>query len=97
MKIYSDKKTKQQLLEANECHREVLPMGRKKLGGDGCVYCLSFFGGGLFRAAPVAYGGSQARGPIEATAAGLHLNHSNAGSLTHTEPGQGSNLQPHGS
>ena len=30
-----------------------------------------------FRAAPMAYGGSQARGPIGATAAGLHHSHSN--------------------
>ena len=35
-------------------------------------FCLFAFS----RAAPVAYGGSQARGPIRATAAGLH--HSNA-------------------
>ena len=34
----------------------------------------------LFRAAPVAYGSSQARGRIGATAAGLHHSHSNAGS-----------------
>ena len=32
----------------------------------------------LFRATPEAYGGSQARGPIRATAAGLHHSHSNA-------------------
>ena len=32
----------------------------------------------LFRATPVAYGGSQARCRIEATAAGLHHSHSNA-------------------
>ena len=32
----------------------------------------------LFRAAPAACGGSQARGPIGATAAGLHQSHSNA-------------------
>ena len=31
----------------------------------------------LFRAAPEAYGGSQERGRIEATAAGLHHSHSN--------------------
>ena len=53
----------------------------------------------LFRAAPAAYGGSQTRGLIGATAAGLHHSHShggiwaasvtyttvhgNAGSLTH--------------
>ena len=34
-----------------------------------------------FRAVPVAYGGSQARGRIRAVATGLH--HSHAGSLTH--------------
>ena len=33
----------------------------------------------LFRAAPVAYGSSQARGRIRTTAAGLHHNHSNTG------------------
>ena len=32
----------------------------------------------LFRAAPAAYGSSQAGGRIGATAAGLHHNHSNA-------------------
>ena len=52
----------------------------------------------LFRAAPTAYGGSQARGPIRATAAGLDHSsqlgiramstnyttaHGNTGSLTH--------------
>ena len=39
------------------------------------VFFLSFF---VFRAAPVAYGGFQARGPIGVLAAGLHQNHSNA-------------------
>ena len=34
----------------------------------------------IFRAAPAAYGGSQARGQIRAAAAGLHHSHSNAGS-----------------
>ena len=34
--------------------------------------CLSRF---LFRAAPVTYGGSQARGPVGAVAAGLHPSH----------------------
>ena len=34
----------------------------------------------FFRAAPVAYGGSQAKGQIRAIAAGLHRSHSNAGS-----------------
>ena len=64
----------------------------------------------LFRADLVAYGGSQARGPIGAVAAGLHQGHSKAGSEPHlqptpqlmampdpqpTEQGQGSNPQPH--
>ena len=34
----------------------------------------------LFRAAPVAYGSSQAKGQIEATAAGLHHSRNNVGS-----------------
>ena len=34
----------------------------------------------FFKAAPMAYGGSQARGPIGVTAAGLHHSCSNAGS-----------------
>ena len=37
-------------------------------------------------AAPEAYGGSQARGPIGAVAAGLHQSHSNAGSEPHLRP-----------
>ena len=47
----------------------------------------SFFG--LFAiswAAPVAYGGSQARGRIRAVAAGLRHSHSNAGSEPHLQP-----------
>ena len=58
-----------------------------------CVYFFSFFLSSfhppfllpslssflrLFRAAPAAYGGSQARGQIRATAAGLRHSHSNA-------------------
>ena len=66
-----------------------------------------------FRAKPTAYEGSQARGQIGATAAGLGHSHSNTGSEPHlrptpqlmampdpyepTERGQGLNLQPHGS
>ena len=50
-------------------------------------YKKSFFFGfcllSFFLAAPVAYGGSQARGQIGAIAAGLHHSHSNARSLTH--------------
>ena len=40
----------------------------------------------FFRAVPVAHGGSQARGPIGATAASLHHSHSNAGSEPHLRP-----------
>ena len=40
----------------------------------------------LFRAAPAAYGGFQARGQIGAPAAGLHHSHSNAGSEPHLQP-----------
>ena len=60
----------------------------------------------LFRAAPAACGGSQARGLISPVAAGLCQNHSNARSNPHLQPvahgntgslTQGLNLQPHGS
>ena len=47
----------------------------------------AFFFFFLFRAAPTACGGSQARGQSRATAAGLHHSHSNSGSelpLRHT-------------
>ena len=37
----------------------------------------------LFRATPVAYGGSQARGLIRTLAAGLHQSHSNTRSNPH--------------
>ena len=50
---------------------------------DGCLFrgFLVFgFVCFLFRAAPAAYGGSQARGLIGAAAAGLHHSHSNSGS-----------------
>ena len=65
----------------------------------------------LFRAAPTAYGGSQAGGPIGAIAIGLHHSHSNVGSEPYlratprlmatpdpqpTERGQGFNPHPHG-
>ena len=40
----------------------------------------------IFRAAPTAYGGSQARGLIGAAAAGLGHSHSNAGSELHLRP-----------
>ena len=44
---------------------------------------IFFFFFGLFRATPVAYGGSQARGRIGTTAAGLHHSYSNARSKLH--------------
>ena len=64
----------------------------------------------LFRAAPMTYGSSQARGRIGATGTGLCHSHSNARSEPHLQPtpqlmempnsqptwqGQGSNLHPH--
>ena len=50
-------------------------------------FCLVFFFFFcLFRAASVAYGGSQARGRIGTVAAGLHHSHSSAGSKPHLQP-----------
>ena len=40
----------------------------------------------FLKAAPVAYGSSQAQGQIRATAAGLHHSHSNIGSEPHLQP-----------
>ena len=51
-----------------------------------CFFIFLFFGGGLWRAAAMAYGGSQARGLIGAIAAGLHHSHSNAGSQPPLRP-----------
>ena len=47
---------------------------------------LIFFGLFYFRAAPEAYGGSQAKGPIRPVAAGLHHSHTNAGSKPYLQP-----------
>ena len=52
-----------------------------KLYYTGIKYNLFVFC--LFRAAPTAYGGSQARGPVGAVAAGLHNCHGNARSEPH--------------
>ena len=49
-------------------------------------YFFFFFAFCRFRAAPMAYGGSQARGLIGAVAAGLHQSHSNARSELHLQP-----------
>ena len=46
------------------------------------LFCLFAFS----RAAPTAYGGSQARGLIGAVADGLRQGHSNAGSKPHVKP-----------
>ena len=55
---------------------EVLARGR--------LFFISIFF--LFRAAPEAYGGSQARGQMGATAASLRHSHSNTGSEPHLPP-----------
>ena len=70
-------------------HRlSVVPLsgsGTEELGGrQTCQADLSFFFG-LFRAVPAARG-SQARGLIRATAAGLHPSHSNARSELRLRP-----------
>ena len=44
-----------------------------------CLFAISW-------AAPMAYGGSEARGPIRAVATGLHHGHSNVGSKPHLRP-----------
>ena len=46
-------------------------------------FLFLFFGGG--GAAPMAYGGSQARGQIRAVVASLHHSHSNLGSELHLQ------------
>ena len=76
-----------------------------------CFLSFSFSFFFLFRATSAAYGSSQPRGQIKATADGLCYSHSNAGSESRlqpipqlttmpgpwlTEQGQGSNPQPHG-
>ena len=50
------------------------------------LFFFFFFLFCLFRTAPVAYGGSQARGQIRAIATGLHRSYSNAGSELHLRP-----------
>ena len=44
------------------------------------ILCIYFF---LFRVVPVAYGSSEAKGLIRATAAGLHHSHSHSHSYSH--------------
>ena len=52
----------------------------KKEHGFVCLFDCYLFYFFLFRATPLAYGSSQARGQIGATAAGLHHSYSNTGS-----------------
>ena len=54
------------------------------LGSPTDLFFFFFFC--LFRAAPEAYGGSQARGPTGAAAAGPHHSHGNTGSEPHLRP-----------
>ena len=49
-------------------------------------YVNFFFFWSFFRAAPMSYGGSQARGPVRAIAASLCHSHSNAESEPHLRP-----------
>ena len=51
-----------------------------------CVCFFFFLVFCLFKTAPVAYGGSHARGPIGAVAAGLHHSHSSTASEPHLRP-----------
>ena len=50
------------------------------------LFCFLFVYVCLFRAACMAYGGSQARGQIRAIAAGLRHSHSNMGPQLHLQP-----------
>ena len=61
-------------------------MDRFLTRGKKRIFLLSFFFVYvyLFRAAPVTYGSSQARGQIGAIAAGLHHSHSNTRSEPHS-------------
>ena len=51
-----------------------------------CLLLFFLFFSFFFRAVPLAYGNSQARGRIRATAAGLHHSQSNTGSKLHLGP-----------
>ena len=67
----------------------------KACHSSGCqmeIYCgfnlslVDFFSFLFFRATPTGYGGSQAKGQIRTTAAGLPHSHSNARSEWHLQP-----------
>ena len=78
-KTNKQNKTKKQKLMIHSASQD------SDLIGQGCdleselLFFICFFSFGFcpFRAQPLAYGGSQARGPIAAAAAGLHHSHSN--------------------
>ena len=63
-------------------HRSILGTIWRTTAGDGYILLLLLLLL-FFRAAPAAYGGSQARGRIRAIAASLCQSHSNAGSEPH--------------
>ena len=65
---------------------KILPYKRLKVASTFFYFILTCFVVCVFRAAPTAYGGSQARGQIGAAAAGLGHSHSNAGSKLHLQP-----------
>ena len=50
------------------------------------LFLLLLFFSFLFRAAPAAYGSSQARGQVRAAAASLYYSHSNVRSKLHLQP-----------
>ena len=92
-------KFRQQPVGSNKsaCYLMVLQPGGKGLLSDpegphwtemdkGHLPGLFFFFFCLFRAAPKAYGGSQARGQIGATASGLRHSHSNIRPEPHLQP-----------
>ena len=98
-----------QVLFLHSCLSSASDMSQSHGPPSKSVFFFFFFC--LFRAAPMAHGGSQTRGRIRATVAGLHHSHSKARSQlslqptprltamldpSPTEQGQGSNLRPHG-
>ena len=65
--------------DSNKCQRWASDIPK----WDSKISVFFFF---FFRAAPASYGGSQARGQIRATAAGLRQSRSNARSEPHLQP-----------
>ena len=75
---------KQHTSQAWQLGSSVSQQALKKQGFSVCFFVCFFFL--LFRAVPTAYGVSQARSLIGATAAGLHHSHSDAGSKPSLRP-----------